>query len=111
MTKITFYRNSSNHIKKFEVTGHTDFHLSGSDVLCAAISTLVSHTIGSVQEFTSEPCINTVDEDKPCVVFELTAPDEELTDESSMFLEAFASSADDLAYAHPDNVVTEYRDI
>ena len=111
MTKIVVYRNKDERIKKFEITGHTDFDLSGSDVLCAAVSTLVSHTIGSVQEFTNEPCINTVDEQAPKVVFELTAPDDELTKESGMLLEAFASSADDLAFAHPDNLVTEYRSV
>ena len=69
MNKIIFFRNNNGHIKRFEVSGHTDFDLNGSDVLCAAVSTLVSHTIGSVQEFTDEPCINIVDEDIPKVVF------------------------------------------
>ena len=109
MNKIIFFRNNNGHIKRFEVSGHTDFDLNGSDVLCAAVSTLVSHTIGSVQEFTDEPCINIVDEDIPKVVFEVSVDDP--APECSMLLEAFSSSVDDLAYSHPDNIKVVYEEI
>ena len=108
MTNIVFYKNEKKQISGFEIVGHTDFGLSGTDVLCAAISTLCSHTIGSIQEFTNEPCENIVDEETPRVIFKLT--DSELSSESQLFLEAFASSADDLAFAHPDNITVDYKE-
>ncbi|MDU0938945.1 MAG: ribosomal-processing cysteine protease Prp [Clostridiales bacterium] len=108
MTNIVFYKNKNDQMSGFDISGHTDFALSGSDVLCAAVSALCSHTIGSIQEFTNEPCENIVDETAPKVIFRLTEPD--LSDESQLFLESFASSADDLAFAHPDNITVEYKE-
>ena len=48
MTNVEFFIDNDNKIYSFKVTGHVDFALDGDDALCAAISTLVSHTIGQV---------------------------------------------------------------
>lgn len=105
MTTIQFFCRGEDIITGFSISGHVDFSLIGNDILCAAVSTLVSHTIGSIQEFTSDACENIVDEDTPKVVFRL--PDE-ISDTSKVLLNAFASSIDDLAFAHPSNITVEY---
>lgn len=109
MTEIIFFKNDKKIIKKFEVKGHADLNIEGKDVLCAAVSTLASHTIGAIQEFTAEPCENTVDEQEAKVVFCLSS--DEPCDIAKVFLEAFASSAEELAFVYPDNLKVEYKEI
>lgn len=109
MTEIIFFKNKKNNIQKFEVKGHADLDIEGKDVLCAALSTLASHTIGAIQEFTDEPCLNTCDEENAKVVFSLS--EEEPCVIARCFLEAFASSSEELAFVYPDNLKVEYKDI
>ena len=40
MTKIKFFKNENNYLK-VEATGHTGYGVSGQDVLCASISTIL----------------------------------------------------------------------
>lgn len=109
MTEIIFYKNNKKVIKKFEVKGHADLNIEGKDVLCAAVSTLASHTIGAIQEFTGEPCENTVDEGNAKVVFCVSS--DEPCEIAKTFLDAFASSAEELAYVYPDNLKVDYKEI
>ena len=108
MTNVEFFIDNDNKIYSFKVTGHVDFALDGDDALCAAISTLVSHTIGQIHEFTDAPCENIVDEDIPMVVFKLTG--DEISDLSYIFMESLASSVDDLAMMHPDYIKVSYTE-
>ena len=108
MTEIYFYKNNKNIIQKFEVRGHADLDIKGKDVLCAAVSALASHTIGAIQEFTSEPCENIVDEDDAKVIFRLS--NDEPDDIAKTFMEAFASSAEELAFNYPDNLSITYKE-
>ena len=113
MTNVEFFIDNDNKIYSFKVTGHVDFALDGDDALCAAISTLVSHTIGQVHEFTDDPCENIVDEDIPMVVFKLHPPSglpPAGGDLSYIFMESLASSVDDLAMMHPDYIKVSYTE-
>lgn len=109
MTEVTIYKDANGEIAGFELHGHADFNLTGEDVLCAAVSTLVSHTIGAINEFTSDACENTVDEATPKVLFKLT--DDSPSAESRMMLNAFESSIADLADAHPENITMIIREV
>ncbi len=109
MTQVTIRKNAAGDITGFSVEGHVDFRLEGNDVLCAAVSTLVSHTIGMICEFTDDACENTVDEEKPEVVFNLTV--ESPSRESRLALNSFESSIYDLAEAHPDNISLVYKEV
>ena len=109
MTEIIFFKNNKEQIKKFEVKGHADLDIKGKDVLCAAVSTLASHTIGAIQEFTNEPCMNTIDEENAKVIFSLS--EDEACEIASAFLNAFASSSEELAYVYPENIKVVYKEI
>lgn len=50
MTTATFYLDSRNVVRKFEISGHSGYAESGSDIICAALSMLVSTVIGSLDE-------------------------------------------------------------
>lgn len=49
MTKICVYRNKKD-IVKYTVSGHTEFSEAGSDVVCAAISTLAYTTLNGLTD-------------------------------------------------------------
>ena len=109
MTRITIYNDIDNEIVGFRADGHADYNLSGQDVLCAAVSTLVSHTIGAINEFTSDACENIVDEINAGVSFKLTADNP--SRESKVLLNAFASSIDELAYSNPNHISITFKEV
>lgn len=49
MTNICVYRKG-NHIVKYTVEGHTGYAESGSDIVCAAISTIATHTLNGLSD-------------------------------------------------------------
>ena len=51
MTKISFFYDKNDNPTGFEFLGHAGFSESGTDIVCAAISTLVLNTVNSVEKF------------------------------------------------------------
>lgn len=49
MTKICVYKKGS-HIVKYTVEGHTGYSAEGSDIVCAAISTIATHTLNGLTD-------------------------------------------------------------
>jgi len=49
MIKINVVRDKNNNIQKFTVKGHADFSEPGSDIVCAAISTLAYTAVGAMK--------------------------------------------------------------
>ena len=49
MTKICVYKKGS-HIVKYTVEGHTGYAESGSDIVCAAVSVVATHTLNGLTE-------------------------------------------------------------
>ena len=108
MTKCIFREDKNKNISGFEIYGHTGFDIEGKDVLCAAISALVSHTIDAVHEFSRVACNNLVDEKKPSVTFVITDGVEDV--KAQLFLKALASSLEDLKMNYPDKIKIEYEE-
>jgi len=49
MTKVSVYRKGS-HIVKYIVEGHTGYSDEGTDIVCAAVSTVATHTLNGLTE-------------------------------------------------------------
>lgn len=49
MTKISVYKKG-NHIVKYTVEGHTGYSDVGSDIVCAAVSTVATHTLNGLTD-------------------------------------------------------------
>ena len=49
MTKICVYKKG-NHIVKYTVEGHTGYSDEGSDIVCAAVSTVATHTLNGLTD-------------------------------------------------------------
>lgn len=108
MTKCIFRENKNKDIAEFEIYGHTGFDIEGKDVLCAAVSTLVSHTIGAVHEFSGVACNNLVDKEKPSVTFTITDGAED--DVAQVFMKALASSLEDLEVHYPEEIKVVFEE-
>ena len=54
MTTITIYKSDQGSYKGFTCKGHAGFADSGNDIVCAAISMLVTNTINSIEELLHE---------------------------------------------------------
>lgn len=74
MIKVTVFRNADNMITGFKILGHADYAEKGSDIVCAAVSTLVINTINSIERFTSDTFNLSQDEDKGFIEFHMVSP-------------------------------------
>ena len=54
MTMITIFVDNKQNYTGFEVSGHAGYAQAGEDIVCAAISVLVTTTINSIEEFTDD---------------------------------------------------------
>ena len=64
MTEVTFYRNSEGEFTGFRADGHSGYAEEGEDIVCAAISALVTTTINSIEAFTDEEPDLDIDEEE-----------------------------------------------
>jgi uncharacterized protein len=69
MINVTIYKNAENLITGFQLTGHADYSEYGSDIVCAAVSSLVINTINSIENFTSDQFQLEQDEKKGFIEF------------------------------------------
>ena len=54
MTTVTFFQDADNKITGFEADGHADFRKFGKDIVCSAISVLLTNTVNSIDELLSK---------------------------------------------------------
>lgn len=71
MTKVTFYQNSDLEYVGFTVEGHAGFADEGEDIICSAISALVTNAINSIEAFTEDDFTADADEDSACIRFSM----------------------------------------
>ncbi|MBO0475934.1 ribosomal-processing cysteine protease Prp [Vagococcus sp. DIV0080] len=50
MIEATFKQKDNDHIISFEMTGHADFAEVGSDIVCAAASSLSINAVNSIEQ-------------------------------------------------------------
>lgn len=74
MIEISIYKNADNLITGLKVSGHAGYSQKGSDIVCAAVSTLVINTINSIENFTSDHFNIAEDEKKGLIEFHVEEP-------------------------------------
>lgn len=52
MIRAVFYKNSDDRIMGFSIKGHSDYDISGRDIICASVSVLTINTINAIERFT-----------------------------------------------------------
>ena len=62
MIKATFKQKEDGEIVSFEMTGHADFAEMGSDIVCAAASSLSINAVNSIEELAGyQPIVDVSD--------------------------------------------------
>lgn len=57
MIKVTIYKDENGYIG-FEAKGHAEYAESGSDIICAAVSVLMTNTANSIESLTDDPVVD-----------------------------------------------------
>ena len=52
MIRVVFYRDSDGKYLGFQARGHAGYAEAGSDIVCAAVSALVTNTVNSIELLT-----------------------------------------------------------
>jgi len=105
MIRTTIWRDAKGHIRKFSVKGHAGAAAYGQDIVCAAVSILVTNAINSSEYLLRVPVATDRDVapgDVECVV---PAVAETNTDDKLQLLfEAMVFGIQQVAESYPDFV-------
>lgn len=88
------YRNEQ--FIKLRVYGHAMYGISGSDIVCAAISTLVQSVIIGLEEVISRDFKYCIDEDKARVSLDISGYSDENKCKAQILFKAFRYTVDKL---------------
>ena len=55
MIRAAFYQNSDGRYLGFQTRGHAGYAEAGYDIVCAAVSALVTNTVNSIELLTANP--------------------------------------------------------
>ena len=75
MTTATFFKKNGK-IHKFNVSGHSGYSEEGSDIVCAAVSSMVMLTVNVITEQLGVPCSLKVVEDDALIELSLSTENE-----------------------------------
>lgn len=108
MTTITFFRDSEERICGFRFEGHTDYADEGSDIICAAISTLVESTANGIERYGGDPIRVTDYPEIPMIALQI---DGKHSRESEVLLKTLLDSSKELVQSYPDFVQIGYEEV
>ena len=93
MTKGTFYQNRNGRITGFEARDHSGYAEAGEDIVCAAVSALVIHTVNSLDRFTEDQTEESSDPEKAVIRVRVKGIP---SDGAELLLRALASTLSDM---------------
>lgn len=110
MIRSTVWRDKQGRIGRFSVKGHANADEYGQDIVCAAVSMLVTNAINSSEKFLGV-CLATDDQVEPgdvaCTVPASGTDDDKL----QLLLEAMVFGIQQVAEAYPDFVKVSHKSI
>lgn len=65
MITVTVYKDSGGRYRGFQVSGHAGYARRGKDIVCAAVSALITGTVNAIETLTDDEIIVVTDEKKP----------------------------------------------
>ena len=75
MTTASFFKSNGKFLK-FRISGHSGYAEEGSDIVCAAVSSMAMLTVNNITESFSIPATVEADENGPTIDFTLESDDE-----------------------------------
>lgn len=100
MIIAVFWQNPLKHLFKFSVNGHSDYSEAGSDIVCAAVSSLVISTVNGLTEIVGMP-VNCIVEDNH-VLCELLDGSQVQHDQSQILIRTMKLGLTELEKEYPE---------
>ena len=97
MTTVTIYKSENGAYAGLYVNGHAGYAEAGSDIVCAAISTLTINTINSVDQFTKDRVLVTQDEQQVVIDASFEGENGVLSPEAVLLLQSYELGVTELA--------------
>ena len=106
MIKAVFFINSEERYYKFIIQGHANYKTSGSDIVCAAVSSTVDMTIGAIKNLLKAQYLLKIDSKNSKVIFELKNKD---IYSAGLFIKALCNHLINISKEYKDNVSVEIK--
>lgn len=98
---IAEFSKKGNSFKAFEISGHSDYSRSGSDIVCAGVSACVEMTVNGITDVLKESCDVCVNDDSATISLALISDYETM---GSKFIEALYLQLNSLSKRYPLNI-------
>ncbi len=102
MINVSIYKDAENLVTGFKVSGHAEYSEYGSDVVCAAVSTLVINTINSIENFTQDRFTVDQNEKKGFIEFHVISP---LSNNSNLLLSSMILGLQGIAEEYTEKYI------
>ena len=110
MTKVCFYRDREGELTGFTARDHAGYVEEGRDIVCAAVSALVIHTVNSIEKFTDDVCEDRQDERHTVISFQIKGKPGE---QAELFLKALEATLTDMQSnkSYKDFIEVKYSEV
>ena len=107
MTRIDLFRHDGVYCG-MRCSGHSGFSEAGSDIVCAAVSTLVINCINSVETFTEDAFAVESDEAAAWISFRFTG---EVSGAGRLLLDSTVLGLENVAADYEDCILIEVQEV
>ncbi|MBE6592342.1 MAG: ribosomal-processing cysteine protease Prp [Ruminococcaceae bacterium] len=111
MTKALFFRNGSGELEGFCIEGHSGLSTEGSDILCAAISSMTQLVVNTVTEDLGVKMCVTADDESAAVKAMLSGKDDPSLTAARALISGFYRELSVLQKAYPKNLSLREKSI
>ena len=102
---VTFYRRSDGALTGYRAQGHTGFAEAGSDVVCAAVSTLTQSTLNGLRNVLKVPVMYDIDDQAALLEARLTPEASEAqVAQAQILLRTLLEGLQAIERSYPQNV-------
>ena len=101
MIQVVFYQDSDGHCLGFQTRGHAGYAEAGYDIICAAVSALVTNTVNSIELLTENHLRVKADEETGHMAVRLT---EAATPEAELLLRSLRCGLEAIETEHREYI-------
>ncbi len=108
MTTVTIYNDASGNHKGFDVVGHSGYRFRGYDIVCAAVSTLTTNTINSIEKYTDLAIKYEADVKRTRIRFRIK---EQPNHDSQLLIDSMILGISELEKNYKKNVTLKFEEV
>ena len=108
MIKVVFYQDSDGMCLGFKTKGHAGYAEAGYDIICAAVSALVTNTVNSIERLTDNSFRIKTDERTGYMAVKLN---EAVTPEANLLLRSLQHGLEDIETEHKEYIHVVFKEV